>query len=83
MFEIKNAIGAHGAFRKIIEGAVVKDVAVLIDLDKRDAFVLRGRFNHRAKMFDVDVDRACDESRLASDRKRERVDRIVDRSQRR
>ena len=31
--------------------------------------MFRGGFDHRAEMFDVDVDRARDEGRLAGDRK--------------
>src|SRR6266850_8430667 len=57
---------------------VVEDIAVLIDLEKRDAFVLRGRFDHRAEMLDVDVDRSSHEGRLTCDRQRERINRVVD-----
>jgi hypothetical protein len=39
MFEIEHAIGSHCALGKVIECVVVEDVAVLVDLDKRDAFV--------------------------------------------
>jgi len=68
VLEVEHAVGADGAFREVIEGAVVEDVAVLVDLDERDALVFRGGFNDLAEVFDVDVDRARDEGRLAGDR---------------
>ena len=83
VLEIKHAIRAHASFGKGIKGVIVEDVAVLIDLDKRDAFVPGGGFDHAAQMFDVDVDRARHEGRLAGDGQRKRIDRIVDRAHRR
>jgi hypothetical protein len=65
---VKHAIRTNSTFSEIIECAIVEDVAVLVDLDKRNAFVLRSRFNHRAEMFDVDIDRARNERRLTRDR---------------
>src|SRR6266545_584147 len=59
---------------------VIKDVAVLVDFDKRNTFVSGRSFDHRTKMLDIDIDGACDESRLAGDSERERVDGVVDRS---
>src|SRR2546422_5497561 len=67
MFEIEHLVRSHAALGKIIERAVVEDVAVLIDLEERNAFVLRGSFDHRAEMLHVDVDRTADESSLAGD----------------
>src|SRR5919205_1399109 len=67
VFEIKHAVVADCSFREVVESAVVEDVAVLVDLDKRDAFVFRCGFDHRAEMFDIDIDRARDESRLTCD----------------
>src|SRR5258705_12105762 len=57
---------------------VVEDIAVLVDLEKRNAFVLRGRFNHRAEMLDVNVDRSSHEGRLTCDRQRKGINRVVD-----
>jgi hypothetical protein len=54
------------AVGEVIEGAVVEDVAVLVDLDERDALVLRPPASARSEMLDVDVDRARDEGRLAA-----------------
>ena len=41
VFEIEHAIGTDRALREIIERMIVEDVAVLIDLDERNALVLR------------------------------------------
>ena len=68
VFEIQHAIGTNRTFSEMIERVVVKDVAVLVDLDKRNALVLRSRFNHRAEMFDVDIDRTGHKRRLTRDR---------------
>jgi hypothetical protein len=68
MLEVKHAIGTHRTFSEVIKRAIVEDVAVLVDLDKRDALVLRRGFNDRAEMFDVDIDRARDKRRLTRDR---------------
>ena len=59
---------------------IVEDVAVLIDLDEGDALVLRGRFDDRAEMFDVDIDRARNKRRFTRDRQRQGIDRVVNRS---
>src|SRR5436190_23073249 len=64
MLEIEHAIGANSAFGEIVKRAIVEDVAVLIDLDKRHALVFRGSFHDPAEMFDVDIDRARHEGRL-------------------
>ncbi len=56
MFEVKHAVRAHAAFGKRIKRVIIEDVAVLIDLDKRDAFVARARLHHGAQMFDVNID---------------------------
>src|SRR6266850_1630224 len=62
---------------------IVKDIAVLIDLDKRNAFVFGRGVDHAAKMLDVNVDRTSHKRRLARYRQRQRVNRIVDSSHRR
>src|ERR1700754_2886579 len=63
-FEIEYAVGTNSAFGEVVEGVVVEDVAVLVDLDERDALVPRGGLDYRAEMFDVDIDRARYERRL-------------------
>ena len=45
--------------------------------------MLRRATQHHAQVFDIRIDRTRDERRLASDRYRNRVDRIVDRTHRR
>src|SRR5215212_5848279 len=81
VLEVKHAVGADAALGKVVEGVVVEDIAVLVDLYERDAFVLRRCIHHRAKMFDVDVDRARYKGRLTRDRQRQGIDRIVDGAQ--
>jgi len=48
VLEIKYTIGSNCPFSKVIEGIVVENVAVLIDLDERNPFVFGCGFNHRA-----------------------------------
>src|SRR5258708_23295794 len=82
MLEIQHTIGTNAAVSEIVESVVVKDIAVLIDLYERNAFVFRGCLNHTTEVFDVNVDRARDKSRLTRDRQRQRIDRVVDSSRR-
>ena len=78
VLEIEHAVIAHAAFGKRIKRVIVEDIAVLVDLDKRDALVFRRGLYHRTQMFDVDIDRTRDKRRLAGNRQRKRIDRIVD-----
>jgi len=55
VLEIQNLIGTNCALRKVIKGVIVEDVAVLIDLDEGNAFVLGSRFNYLTEMFDIYV----------------------------
>ena len=63
---------AHG-----VEGAVVEDVAVLVDLDERRALVLGGGAQDLSHMAAVGVHRARHERGLRAERERERVERVV------
>ena len=63
---------AHG-----VEGAVVEDVAVLVDLDEGRALVLGGGAQHLGDVCAVGVHGARDEGRLGAERERERVERVV------
>src|SRR5436853_332452 len=65
------AIGEH------IKCPIIEDVAVLINLDKRDAFVTHCAFDHHLKMRDVRIDGASHESGLSSQRDRKRIQWIV------
>ena len=78
MFQVQDLILAHAAFGEVIEGMIVEDVAVLIDLQERHAFVSGRGFDHRAQVLDVNVDGARDEGCFAGDRQRQRINRIVD-----
>jgi hypothetical protein len=66
-----------------VEGAVVEDVAVLVDLDQRGAAVLGRRAQHRGQVLAVGVDGAGHEGGLGAERQRERVERRVQRAERR
>src|SRR5207244_8769282 len=78
MFEIEHAVSTHTAVGKVIKCVIVKDVAVLIDLDERDAFVFGGRFDYAAEVFDVDVDGARDEGGLAGNGQCKWIHRVGD-----
>jgi hypothetical protein len=66
-----------------LEGAVVEDVAVLVDLHERRALVLGRRTQHRLQVLAVGVDGAGHERRLRAQRQRQRVERRVRRAGRR
>ena len=81
--ELERRVGFGFAFLGVGPGAVVEDVAVLVDLDERGARVLGGPLEHFAQVLDLGVDRAGDERGFAADRDRERMERVVDRAHRR
>ena len=60
-----------------VEGAVVEDVAVLVDLDEGRAGVLGGGPQGVADVLLLDVDRAGDEGGVGAERQGERVERVV------
>ena len=60
-----------------VEGAVVEDVAVLVDLDEGRALVFGGRPQGRGDVLLLDVDRAGDEGGLGAERQRGRVEGMV------
>ena len=66
-----------------VERAVVEHRAVLVDLDQRRALVLGRGPQHRRQVVLVGVDRARHERRLGAQRQRHRVERRVDRPERR
>src|SRR5213082_1240963 len=77
VLQVEHAFGPRLARGERVERAVVEDVAVLVDLDERDALVARRGLDDRAEVFDVNVYGARDEGRLRVDGERERVDRVV------
>ena len=66
-----------------VERAVVEHGAVLVDLDQRRARVRGGGAQHRRQVVLVGVERARDERRAGAERQRDRVERRVDRAERR
>ena len=82
VLEEEHAVGAHFLGGELLEGAVVEDVAVLVDLDEGGAVVLRGALQRRHQVVRVDVQRARDEGGLGAERDAERVQRVVDRAER-
>ena len=62
---------------------VVEDVAVLEDLDEDRAVVAAGPVDHVLDVVGLGIDRAGDEARLGGQGDHQRVDRVVDRPERR
>jgi hypothetical protein len=62
--QIEHVVGTCIAGGERVEGAVVEDVAVLVDLEEGDRLAGGGRVDHRAEVLDVDVDGARDEGGL-------------------
>ncbi len=83
VLQVEHVVGADGALGEGVEGSVVEDVAVLVDLDEGDALVAGGGVDDRAEVLHVDVDGARDEGRLGRDGERGGVDRVVDHAHRR
>ncbi len=69
--------------RQQVEGPVVEDVAVLVDLDEGGPLVSRSAPKHVGQVCAIDVERPSHEARLGSERQRERVERLVERTERR
>ena len=67
---------------QMLEGAVVEDVAVLIDLDQRRPTMSGRRAQHLSEVLAIRVHRPCDEGRLCTERQRHGVERLVERSAR-
>ena len=77
-------VSALGGFvGGVVVGAIVEDVAVLVDLDERRADVLGGALQDVFQMLHIDVDRAGGECRLGADGDADRADRIFRRAHRR
>ena len=72
------ALGADG-----VEGAVVEDVAVLVDLDQRRSLVVRRGAQHLRLVVAVRVHRPRDEARLGAERQGDRVEGVVQGPERR
>ena len=56
MLEGDCAVGPDGFVGELHECTVVKDVAVLVDLDERRTFVMRCAVEGRQKVLDVDIE---------------------------
>src|SRR5215469_18216834 len=65
------------------ERVVVINRAVLVDLDEGGALVVCGRAQHAGQVLAVGVDGPGDEAGLCADRERHRVERRVERAERR
>src|SRR5205814_5107098 len=71
-----------GRFLERVEGAVVEDVAVLVDLDERRAAVVGRRPQYRLQVLAVGVDGTGDDRGGRPQRRRQRVERRVRRADR-
>src|SRR6188474_2796968 len=66
IFDFNDGICFGFAIGGIVPRAIVKYVAVLIDLDERSSFVLGSTAQYFTQVLDVNIDRACDEACLAT-----------------
>src|SRR5205085_1884277 len=83
VLDVDHAVVAHVALLEGVKGAVVEDVAVLVDLEDRTAAVRGHALERRAEVLRVRVDRARDEARLGREGDGKRLERIVDDAERR
>src|SRR5579863_7133857 len=74
-------LAACVAFREVEPRAIVKDIAVLQNLDERRAFMRGGVFQGLFQVLLEDVDGASDESRLRANRERNRIEGAVERAE--
>src|SRR5262249_14678337 len=72
----------HRLFREALERAVVEDVAVLEDLDKGRALVLRHSLQGGLEVLRVDIERAGNQGRLGCQGEANRIDGLLDRAHR-
>jgi len=79
VFQHERVVCLDVATRGVFEGAVVEDVAVLIDLDERYADVLGSPLERGGQVLDIHVDRTGNERGFAADGHGDWVQRIVDR----
>src|SRR5262245_52071885 len=78
VLELDHPVFFHIATDKHLKGRVVEDIAVLVDLDERHAFVSHRALDDRLQMFRVPVDRPGDEGGFGGNRNRQRIQRVID-----
>src|SRR5229473_4622096 len=83
MLEHQLMIGLDLLVRHIVESAVIENIAVLQNLDERGPTMGMRALEHLALMLLLDVHRAGDEAGAGTERERDRIKRIIDRSGRR
>ena len=71
------------SIRYMNKRAVVKYVAILVDLDKRGTFVSCGALYDRLQTLGIDVDGTRDETCLSTPKPRSLIKRLVNRAHRR
>src|SRR5262249_164555 len=81
--QLERGVGLGVALRGIFPGAVVEDVAVLVDLEKGGAGVLGGALERFAEVLDVDIDATGDEGGFTANGERQRMERVVNGARRR
>src|SRR5579863_4607617 len=74
-------LAACVAFREVEPRAIIKDIAVLQNLDECRAFMRGGMFQGLFQVLLEDVDGASDESRLRANRERNRIEGPVERAE--
>jgi hypothetical protein len=83
VLEVDQHVGPGVFVEDRVERTVVEHVAVLIHLDERGTRVLVRACEHLDHVLAIHVVRAGDEARLRTDRDRDRVERVVERTKRR
>src|SRR5262245_51738708 len=80
MLQEERIVRLDALVRGVFEDAIVKDFALLINLDGGGPLVIRGAPENRGQVLNVHVQRASNKSRLRTDGDREWPERIIDRA---
>ena len=82
VLQVEGIIGLDALVGGVLEDAVVEDLAILVDLDKRGALVGCRPPQRLGQVVDIDVNSTGDKGRLSADGERQGPQRIVDGTQR-
>ena len=68
------------AVLRVLPSTIIKNVTVLVNLDERGAVMFGGSLEGVGEVFDIGIDATGNKSGFAANRKRERMERVVDRA---
>ncbi|CAB4627229.1 unannotated protein [freshwater metagenome] len=83
MLEADDVLFLFVAVLECIKGAVVKDRAVLVNLDQSSAVMFSSRAQDRGEVLAVGVHGACHERCFSTEGQGDRIERVVQRTHRR